>query len=79
MPKRSGKSDDAQNSLRVIEELIEAPLASGTKEKDPLAVALGARGGRKGGKARAEKLTPKQLSEIGKLGASARWKDKKPK
>jgi hypothetical protein len=71
--------DDAQNALRVVEEIIEAPLELGVKEKDPLAVALGRRGGKKGGKARAEKLSAEQLSEIGRLGASARWKDRKPK
>ncbi len=41
--------------------------------KDPAAVALGRKGGLKGGKARAEKLTPKQRSEIAKKAATARW------
>lgn len=41
--------------------------------KDPAAVALGRKGGLKGGKARAEKLGKKRLSEIGKAGAKARW------
>jgi hypothetical protein len=44
--------------------------------KDPAAVALGRRGGLKGGQARAKKLSPKQLSSIGKKGAAARWKNK---
>lgn len=45
--------------------------------KDPAAVALGRKGGLKGGKARAANLTEEQLSEIGKAGAKARWnKDK---
>lgn len=42
-------------------------------KKDPAAVALGRKGGLKGGKARAEKLTKEQLSKIGKAGANARW------
>ena len=42
--------------------------------KDPAAVSLGRRGGLKGGKARAERLTAKRLSEIGKVAAKARWK-----
>lgn len=41
--------------------------------KNPHAVALGRKGGRKGGKARAANLTPEQLSEIGRKGALARW------
>jgi hypothetical protein len=41
--------------------------------KDPAAVELGRRGGLKGGKARAEKLTAEQRSEIAKKAAAARW------
>ena len=33
-------------------------------------------GGRKGGKARAEVLTPEERSEIARTGAKARWGDK---
>lgn len=42
--------------------------------KDPAAVALGRKGGLKGGKARAESMTAKQRSEIAKKAAAARWK-----
>jgi len=41
--------------------------------KNPAAVALGRRGGRKGGKARAAKLTAEQLSEQGRNAVMARW------
>lgn len=44
--------------------------------KNPHAVELGRLGGRKGGKARAEKLTPEQRKEIAKKAAQARWKKK---
>ena len=43
------------------------------KRKNPAAVALGRKGGKKGGKARAANLTPEQLSEIGRMGAAKRW------
>ncbi len=43
-------------------------------QKNPAAVALGRLGGQKGGKARAEKLTPEQRKEIAKKAAKARWK-----
>ncbi len=47
------------------------------KGKNPHAVALGRMGGLKGGKARAEKLTAHERSEIAKKAANARWsKDK---
>lgn len=43
-------------------------------EKNQAAVELGRLGGKKGGKARAEALTPEQRSEIAKIAAEARWK-----
>ena len=42
--------------------------------KNPAAVALGRLGGLKGGKARAEALTPEERSEIARKAAKARWK-----
>jgi hypothetical protein len=41
--------------------------------KNPAAVALGRLGGLKGGKARAERLSKKQRSEIAKNAARKRW------
>lgn len=41
--------------------------------KNPHAMALGKLGGKKGGKARAEKLTAEQRSEIAKKAAKTRW------
>ncbi len=49
------------------------------KKKDPIAVALGRRGGLKGGKARAKKLTPKQRSDSARKAALARWAKEKPR
>jgi hypothetical protein len=43
------------------------------EEKNPAAVALGKLGASKGGKARAEKLTPEEGSAIAKKAAQARW------
>src|ERR1700756_4746353 len=44
-----------------------------TVKKDPAAVALGRKGGKKGGPARAAKLTPKQRSESARKAVQARW------
>lgn len=54
-------------------------IASGETEetgagKDPTAVALGRRGGLKGGKARASALTPERRAEIAKAAAKSRWR-----
>lgn len=45
--------------------------------KDPAAVALGRKGGLKGGKARAAKLSPAKKRAIAKKAADARWKSRK--
>jgi hypothetical protein len=41
--------------------------------KDPAAVALGRKGGLKGGKARADTMTPEQRAEAARKAAKARW------
>jgi hypothetical protein len=45
--------------------------------KNPAAVELGRLGGLKGGKARADKLSPEKRTEIAKKAAAGRWKGKK--
>jgi len=44
--------------------------------KNPAAVMLGRLGGLKGGRARAEKLSPEQRNEIAKRAAVIRWSAK---
>ena len=53
----------------IDEEKPEEPIS----DKNPAAVALGRLGGLKGGKARANKLTPEQRKEISQKAAKARW------
>jgi hypothetical protein len=45
--------------------------------KDPAAVELGRKGGLKGGKARAAKMTSEERSEAARRAAAARWSAKK--
>jgi len=45
--------------------------------KNPHAAALGRLGGLKGGRARAEKLSPEQRAAIATLAARARWRKRK--
>jgi hypothetical protein len=77
MPERSSKRrprDANQLAAQIVAEATddEAP-AEEAPTKNPAAVALGRLGGKKGGKARAEKLTPEQRREIAKKAAAARW------
>lgn len=76
MPNRSSKRPrDANQLAKFITDVATgaAELPKTEEGKDPLAVALGRRGGLKGGKARAEQLSSRRLSQIGKAGAKARW------
>ena len=70
MPKRSSKKKKDVNVLasQIVEEATSKP-----EEKNPAAVALGRLGGLKGGKARANKLTPEQRKEIARNAAQKRW------
>ena len=61
-------TEEPEEDLRVV---LDAAIAEG---KDPAAVLLGRRGGRKGGPARAKKLSKKRRSEIAREAARARWK-----
>ena len=72
MPKRSGKEEASKDPSELAAYIVEAVTAE-PNEKNPHAVALGRLGGKKGGKARAEKLSPEQRSEIARKAAQARW------
>lgn len=77
MPKRSSikrPTDFNQRALEIVKEATVEEPKKEPLEKNPHAVALGRLGGRKGGKARAEKLTPEERSEIARKAAKARWK-----
>jgi hypothetical protein len=82
MPSRSSKPkehDFTRNALRVVEQAIGeqwdgSPLPDPHAGKNPAAVALGKLGGAKGGRARADKLTPEQRADIARTAAAARWK-----
>ncbi len=78
MPDRSGKRPRDLNQLakRLVDESTgDAPAdkPATEPEKDPAAVALGRRGGLKGGKARAEKMTAEERSASARRAARARW------
>ncbi len=75
MATKKGKQDFAQNALRVVEISTGGPLKP--KEKNAAAVELGRRGGLKGGKARAEKLTEDQKRNIAQKAGKARWAKEK--
>ena len=74
MPKRSRTKDENEVAFDAVQRVI--ALTEGAEqraEKNPAAVALGRKGGRIGGPARAAKLTKDQRSESARAAARARW------
>lgn len=91
MPKRSSTNDQrdlSQLAKSIVDEATsdsapdaEPTLAPRSNGKNPAAVALGKLGGKKGGPARANKLSKERRSEISKKAAQTRWekaKERKP-
>lgn len=71
--KKQGPEDANEIAFRVMQQATGEAPAEEASEKNPAAVALGRLGGLKGGRARAEKLTPKQRSAAARKAAKARW------
>ena len=69
-------ADVTQNAVMVMR-IATGEAKEATDDKDAAAVALGRKGGLKGGKARWAKLSPEERSEAASLAAQARWKRKK--
>ena len=88
MPKRSSKKsqsrDISQLARAIVEEatgelltnhgLPKDPPQEPARKKNPAAVALGKLGGKKGGPARAKKLSAEQRKAIAEKAARARWR-----
>jgi hypothetical protein len=73
---------DTNQLAKLITELATGEASEPPAEasgKDPAAVALGRKGGLKGGKARAAGMTAKRRAEIAKKAAAARWDLKQKK
>ena len=84
MPKRSSKKGRPRDVNELAKAIVDEATGNAPEEgdedspadegKNPAAVALGRLGGKKGGKARAAKLSKEQRSEIARKAAQSRWK-----
>ncbi len=80
MPKRSGKAGkvtklparDVNQLARSVISRIEQ-LTEGSDGKNPAAVALGRKGGLKGGRARMDSMTAEERRKLAVKAAKARW------
>ncbi len=77
MAKRKKREHDfSVTAFRVVQEATGQTESEEKPVKEFDAKALGRKGGLKGGKARAQKVTPEQRTEIARIAASARWRKK---
>jgi hypothetical protein len=79
MPKNPKRPKDTNQLAKMIADIAagEVDEINLEEEKNPAAVELGRKGGLKGGKARAEKLSAEQRREIARNAAQKRWENKK--
>lgn len=81
MPDRSRKRPRDLNRLAAsaVQAATESEtsLPEANEGKNPAAVALGRLGGKKGGPARAARLSAEQRTEIARRAAQARWESRK--
>lgn len=72
--KTNPRKDFTQVAFGVVQQATgEAPTVPEVDPKKKAAIESGRKGGIKGGKARAKKLTAKKRSEIAKKAAQSRW------
>lgn len=76
MPKNPTRPKDTNQLAKMIADIAAGEVEEAKPDvgKNPAAVELGRKGGLKGGKARAEKLTPEQRQDIARKAAEKRWK-----
>ena len=76
MPERSRKPKRPRDISQLAHVVVKAA-TEGEPDiddgKNPAAVALGRLGGKRGGRARAEKLSPERRREIARKAAAVRW------
>lgn len=73
MAKKVKLPADVNKRAKSIVDILTGEIPETPDGKNAAAVALGRLGGLKGGKARAESLSPKKRKEIAKKAAASRW------
>lgn len=73
MPERSSNKNKVTKDINILAASIVEGATTESTGKNLAAMVLGSLGGKKGGPARAKKLTPEQRSDIARRAAQARW------
>lgn len=76
MPDRSRRPRDPNQLAKLVTDIATGEIEDTPEDtgKNAAAVELGRKGGLKGGKARADSMTPDQRKEAARKAAQARWK-----
>jgi len=74
MPKRPSLPKDPSQRAKALLDMATGKTAKPSAPKLSDAHEFARKGGLKGGRARAQKLTPEQRAEIARAAADARWK-----
>ena len=75
-PRGEKRPADVIGAAVMVAKIATGEIEDTKVEKNPHAAALGRLGGKKGGKARAAKMTPEQRRESARKAAEARWRTK---
>jgi hypothetical protein len=73
MQERSSKKNTVTEDINILAASIVEGATAESTDKNLAAMVLGRLGGKKGGPARAKKLTAKRRSDIARGAAQARW------
>ena len=74
MPERSSNKNKVTADINILAASIVEGATAESTDKNLAAMVLGSLGGKKGGPARAQKLSAKRRSEIARKAAEARWR-----
>jgi hypothetical protein len=75
--RRTGRPRDPNQLAKLIADMATGEVPATTEDgRDLAAVMLGRRGGLKGGRARAERLSSERRTEIARAAARKRWTDR---
>ena len=78
MQDRSNTKGPRDTEAKVSDDARKRESETKPRAKNPHAVALGELGGRRGGRARADALSPARRKEIARKAAASRWKREMP-
>jgi hypothetical protein len=78
-PKRPKRPKDFSQAAKLVIDIATGQASEDTRPPDSPAVEFARSGGLKGGRARADALTPQRRREIAKIAAERRWSKNGPK